>query len=366
MHKQRYGAPSLLQNHPNQQEFPIQKLDKEREPEHYHDPISMYFVGFFMLASIISVIMLLLLAIIHFTNLLSWSSESFYSIAKPIWWSTLALFILMIIRLITQLNPAKKEQKQYYKLTKTGWLSREKREGLRLDLFSMYESGFWSETLEYYPLQWRIEATKPEALKQFQILNLASTQTYINNLEHWWDITSTSSLKFMLEKLLKGLHAPEFATSLPNYPYLTKTLSDNTGFSIAGIESTLKPKGDFPPEWIWAFDLSRAVSVARNGFMAQYLTEEEAWHYILRAKNRAYEIFQSEEAFFDNYMLGYAYWQSDSKACQERMLAYHQYRQECRWPMKRLRWNHRYYVKPEPLNTGISNTSRIEMSDLIR
>lgn len=366
MFKSQYGAPSFVQNHPNQQEFPIQKLDKAREPEHYHDPISTLCVGLFLIAGISAVIMFFLLMILSFTNWFHWSLESFYSIAKPIWWTTLSLLIVMILRLITQLNPAKKEQQHYYKLTKTSWLSREQREGLRLDLFPMYESGFWSETLEYYPLKWRIETLKPTALKNFQILNLVPAQTYIDNLEHWWDITSKSGLTFMLEKLLKGLHAPEFAASLSNNPYLTQTLANKTGFSIAGIESTLQSRGDFPPESVWAFDLSRAVSVARNGFMAQYLTQEEAWHYILRAKNSAYEIFQSEQDFFNNYMLGYAYWQSDTKACQERMAAYHQFQNECHWPMKRLRWNQRYHLKSEPLATEAINLSQVEITDLIR
>lgn len=365
MHKQRYSNPVFLQNHPKQLEFPVKKLHIQEDYK-TTSSLSMLLVGAFLITVIASIIMLIFWGILKFTDLLEWEILSFYTIAKPIWWAALISFILLFIQVAIRPDQAVKEQKRYYKLTNTTWLPREKREGLRLDLFPIYDDAFWSETLEYFPLKSRIEAIDPKALSHFKVLKLAKTETYINHLKEWWDVTNASSLKFTLEKLLKGLHAPEFANSAHHYPYLLQGLAKQTGFSLTGIEQTLQPQGDYPPELLWGFDLSRAVSVARHGYMAQYLTEEEAWHYILRAKDKAYEIFQSEQDFFNNYLLGYAYWQSNAELIKEQVTALHRYQSECDWPMKRLRWNHRYYLKPDALSHAIANTKSTHISDLVR
>lgn len=238
MHKLRGKHPAFLQNHPKHLEFPVKKLESS-EGQSTSDPLSMLFVGAFLLATLASMICLILLAILKFTVLLQWEVNSFYTIAKPIWWTALISFILLFIRVATNPDPAVKEQKRYYKLTKTSWLPREKREGLRLDLFPIFEDQFWSETLEYYPLRSRIEAIDPQGCEQFKALRFAETQTYIEHLDKWWDVTNTSSLKFMLEKLLKGLHAPEFASSAHHYPHVLQNLANKTGFSLKGIQQTL-------------------------------------------------------------------------------------------------------------------------------
>lgn len=56
------------------------------------------------------------------------------------------------------------------------------------------------------------------------------------------------------------------------------------------------------------WDLARLISVCRGGYVAGYLTEDEAWQSIMGAARRLQGRFESWEDLGMNYLLGREYW----------------------------------------------------------
>ena len=91
---------------------------------------------------------------------------------------------------------------------------------------------------------------------------------------------------------------------------------------------------------VWAFDLQRVINLARAGYMARYLTEDEAWDDILRAADLIYNIFPDLNTYHQNWLLGCAYWSRSAErvaSMRESMKTF----ELCDWPMKSLKWRKR-------------------------
>lgn len=67
-------------------------------------------------------------------------------------------------------------------------------------------------------------------------------------------------------------------------------------------------QGEVGATGLVAWDLVRCINVAGWGFLAGWLTEEEAWDAILPAAQRVQKAYPSWEAFGRAYMVGTAFW----------------------------------------------------------
>jgi hypothetical protein len=74
-----------------------------------------------------------------------------------------------------------------------------------------------------------------------------------------------------------------------------------------------------------AWDAARLINVAGWGFLAGWLTEEEAWSFIIPQARRVQKAYPSWEAFARGYQLGTAYWSApradENRAVADRLLA---------------------------------------------
>lgn len=230
----------------------------------------------------------------------------------------------------------KNEQLTYYKNSGATVLSEEKRQALRLHLVDIYESGFWSETLEYYPLA----ANKGNY--KYTYLNPAPADTYRKSLDKDWSILGADDYHAVADRLLTdGYHSKSFAINLHlrNDQGLSRRLAGLTGLPEAYILSCLEPGANGrPPRLLWAFEFWRAIVVARNAYMAGYITEAEAWKDILRGAELSYEVFENFEDFCDNFRLGNAYWSDSLEITKDRADGYRHFKANCNWPLVNLPW----------------------------
>lgn len=321
----------LLQNHPNKKQYPVSSDDfKDLSDDSKTHKTLVGINALLMLISVILLILWLTIAVWSFPN---WDYAKFLKIAQYIWMIFGVTFALQVIVASWVSNAPIREQKLYYKLTNTGNLNRAKRQGLRLDLYSVYEICLWSETLEIYPLKWRVELHQ----HQFKYLRLADQHTYVDSLKKWWSIQSKKDVVETIEQLLSGMHAPSFARTAKNNPSFISELLEKLNLPKDYEHQLLNATNGYPPQLIWAFDLQRSIHVARVAYSARYLTEDEAWGYILRASALSFDIFESYDSFLKNLILGRAFWGGDERIQEdeELMMAFI----HCDWPIKSLPWN---------------------------
>lgn len=73
-------------------------------------------------------------------------------------------------------------------------------------------------------------------------------------------------------------------------------------------EKFLKQRADLAQCSILAWDMGRLVLVTRCCFDAGYISDEEAWHYILNARKTSKEQYTSWDDFASGYVIGRAMW----------------------------------------------------------
>lgn len=343
----------LLQNHLWSQQFPghhPQFGESRRTGKLF---LCVALIESFLL--IVSILFLVLLSVLRLTDWLSWDYEVFHFVANYLWLTTAIFFILTIITHLWSVNAPVREQRLYYKLTNTKRLNCAQRQGLALDLFTVYDQGLWSETLEQFPQAWRVK----DQAHRFKLIPLAPQEESIESLQKSWGITSTETAKSTIEQLLKGMHTQSFAKIIKSAPYFVVDTYIKLNFSkeeaLEIAYPVLNSVDGYPPQLVWAFDLSRAVNVTRTAFAAQYLTLEEAWEYILRTSRFTFEIFPDRESFYHNLFLGRIFWGHDSKV-QETIEMINTFK-NCDWPQRSLPWNHRGGQDlPDDIKTGFGIT----------
>ncbi|WP_053014266.1 MULTISPECIES: hypothetical protein [Xenorhabdus] len=168
----------LLQNHPNNRRFPvngfriIKNILKERKGVAFLKPVQV--VGF----SVLWIATLLLGGLSIGITILILDANNVPSKGYILWASLIGLSLLGIYFSTYSLQRIKNlpitEQKRYYLQAKYSVLPEEKRQALRLHIVSCYYNGFWTETLEHYPLKSRVSRDN----YQYRILPLSDAEPH--------------------------------------------------------------------------------------------------------------------------------------------------------------------------------------------
>ena len=77
-------------------------------------------------------------------------------------------------------------------------------------------------------------------------------------------------------------------------------------------EKFLKQQADLAQCSILAWDMGRLVLVTRCCFDAGYISDEEAWRYILNARQTSKEQYTSWDDFASGYVIGRAMWSGNN------------------------------------------------------
>jgi hypothetical protein len=349
----------LLQNNPGERQFPVRTHAKYYAQHHGRD-LSNVIQGY------------LIIPLLFISGAFAWfifPEMKHRQLAEPgVFSQSLMVFITAIficlccivlsVRFIRNMwRRPKREQALYYKASGQDWLPEPKRQALRLDLVSAYQHGFWCETLEYYPLEWRVGNQR----HKFSYLALQPAAVYRKQLDDDWSIISASEFEEMATRILeRGWHSYDFTVNFlyndPERKLMTR-LVQLTGLSEEYIQGVFEDRPDGrPPKLIWAFDWWRLIIMTRHAFMAQYISEERAWEIILQAAAYVYEVFDSYEDFYNNYRLGNAYWSNSYETTRDRREAFEYYAATCGWPIRQLAWPEaRGVVLPEQVRTAFAH-----------
>lgn len=347
----------LLQNNPYERPFPVKARRRNFEASKTAHPLLYALAVFvFTLASV---------SLFYVIVLLQKLMNEHTTPTQPQW---IAIFVflflvsafILIARYLCSLPV--REQLQYYKASGSTWLSEDKRQALRLHVVDMFYSGYWSETLEYYPL------AALQGSGKYYSLRPSDAATYKKSLDQDWGVLTKENYRKVAQQLLtKGYHAEIFAVTLNlrnEDQAVSKRLAALTHLPEAYILECLQSRpGGRPPKLIWGYECWRAVVVARNAFMAGHITADEAWHDMLLAADYAFELFDSFEDFNNNYRLGNAFWSNSYDVTSEKIKYYNLFKEECKWPMAQLPWPAPKGVKlPPAMANGYFNEVTIAKS----
>ncbi|WP_338860200.1 DUF1266 domain-containing protein [Xenorhabdus griffiniae] len=329
----------LLQNHPNNRRFPvngfriIKNILKERKGVAFLKPIQVIGLSALWIATLFLGVLSVGITILIF------DANNVPSKGYILWASMIGLSLLGIYLSTYTFQRIKNlpitEQKRYYLQAKYSVLPEEKRQALRLHIVNCYYEGFWTETLEHYPLKSRVSHDN----YQYRILPLSDAEPHQSQVYADWGILNEKDYWKVVHDLWAGIHSERFAVDA--------VFTDGEMFKILGslieepeeyVQQCSRSINGRPPALLWGFDLWRAIVLSRNCFAAGYISEETAWKNILKTADYVYEIFGSFDEFYTNYRLGNAYWSRDFDTAKGRLKAFLFYKEHCDWPMAQLPW----------------------------
>lgn len=142
------------------------------------------------------------------------------------------------------------------------------------------------------------------------------------SLADYWDITNKEELLNTVEQLCSNqMHNQGFLDALSG-------LGCDTSMSTESFEQFLKDSGydesqinfmsagyqaylKYGENAIFAWDLSRAVHLLGFGYLSGFLSYEEALDPALEAALKIQSSYDSWDAFWDSYLMGYVYWSEE-------------------------------------------------------
>jgi len=138
-------------------------------------------------------------------------------------------------------------------------------------------------------------------------------------LEQSWEVTDKQQLLSVISDLSEGLHNKQLLKEADNAGLLEiereafeQALSElSEQASIVSYQNMYSAYEQFGESAILGWDLSRATSLCAYGYVAGYLTYEEAVSRALEIALRIQQVFDSWDSFYDSYLYGYQYWRED-------------------------------------------------------
>ncbi|MGV7959654.1 DUF1266 domain-containing protein [Photorhabdus tasmaniensis] len=332
----------LLQNQPHYRQFPakgyqvIKNIICEKRKLPFLSSLYALINILFAIAVCMGIILSVAIVLFIIDNV-SVPATDYLLLAQVV---SIALFSVMLLSVIIYriVKRPEWEQRRYYQQAGLSFLPEEKRQVLRLNIVSDYWLGFWSETLEHYPLQSRVAHDN----YRYWLLPLSPTQEHQSQLYSDWGIIDEEGYMKMLTGLWGGVHSKHFAVDAAlSDGKMFKVLAKLVEVTPDSIRKCSQTTNGRPPALVWGFDLWLAIVLSRNCFCAGYISEEVAWKNMLKTADYIYEIFGRFDEFYTNFRLGNAYWSNDFDKSKERLDQFNYYKLYCDWPIASLPW-------PEP------------------
>ncbi len=230
-----------------------------------------------------------------------------------------ACLFVMVFVLSRAATRRVKEQQRYYTIAGISLPYPElHRQALQLD--GVNAVGNWSETLENWPCERRVNANQTTAFVSFGLLTVDEQKT---SLDADWGILTRDDYWSMVEALKQGMHTREFVRVAvgPQREALFDRLSALTDIPAAEIASLLSSSSGGPnavPALIWAWDWWRVFPMTRGAYIADLITEEEAWATMLQVSDWIHALYGDLHSYHRNLRIGHAYWSNNFAVVQAR------------------------------------------------
>jgi TPR repeat protein len=128
------------------------------------------------------------------------------------------------------------------------------------------------------------------------------------NLYCWWGVISRDSLLEQLDWLEKEGHRKGFEEIARMADSMTDAERDKLMSDNSKVAYVVNNKKELGAKSLISWDYSRYILLCRWGYLAGYLTEDEAWAKIMPAARLLQKTFISWEDLGKNYLAGREYW----------------------------------------------------------
>jgi len=331
----------FLQNHIGFQEFPVKKYFTPTIVQH----LSMFKRLLISASAGIGFVVLLLGFVLIFSD----PGESAKIDALKMGFGGVVMGGLMIYFWFQQIskesNTGRTQQYKYYKWGNITTPTVRQKEALQLMAFRSAEQLTWPETLEMEPSERRVRHIK-DFRQKLDTLEIFDKNYFLNGLDSHWGIVTKKDFEYQANQLLTSSHTYSFlmASLDEDAAAMKSRLLDLTGLSEQYYDACLARGTGKPPKLIWAWEFWRLIAITRTAFSAELLDEEEAWNYIYKASDWAHCIFDDLEDFYNNMLLGCAFWSNQLSKVNEKKDAIATLK-ELNWPILHTSW-----TKPTNLN----------------
>lgn len=139
--------------------------------------------------------------------------------------------------------------------------------------------------------------------------------TQRDSLERWWGVKNRQDLLETLVWIDTGGHRQDFSetgaylTTLDAKSLSTLKVKANDNLeAVNKIDLALKYYSSFGKKSLIGWDYSRYVALCGWGYVAGYLSEQEAWEKMMPVARRLQQTFDSWEDLGNNYIVGRKFW----------------------------------------------------------
>ena len=152
-------------------------------------------------------------------------------------------------------------------------------------------------------------------------LNNRNRQMTLIALDRWWGVTDKAEMDEMIDLLVNGRHNTAFLEEIEetNIIYMNKSEFDEAlkevtdRLDVIYYQNMFDAYQSFGENAILGWDLSRAVQLCADGYVAGFYSYEEATDKARIIGEKIQNIFDSWDDFYASYFYGYAYWSEDDK-----------------------------------------------------
>ena len=176
-------------------------------------------------------------------------------------------------------------------------------------------------------------------------LTVESKRISRQTLAVWWGIRGREDLLAALTWIEQGGHRQQFSSvgehvsklSLEESKRLVSSLNAEDANSVVIARRYYQALGQ---KGITGWDYSRYINLCRWGYASGYLSEEEAWEFIMSAASILRSTFSSWQELGENYLIGREFWSLDQtqKDGQLMQAAYKRLLNNASSPWNRIPW----------------------------
>lgn len=156
-------------------------------------------------------------------------------------------------------------------------------------------------------------------------------------LRQWWDVRDRPSLLDQLQRLANEGHRTTFQQAFTQVANLTE--ADIARVPNPAARFVWENRHNFKNGDLVAWDFARLINVARQGYTAGYINEQEAWQYIAPAARILQSSYSSWHELSDNYMLGWRFWQNGAPLDAHYIRTFNWLKTDPASPWAQIAWN---------------------------
>jgi hypothetical protein len=133
------------------------------------------------------------------------------------------------------------------------------------------------------------------------VKNPETAQTTREELYQSWRFKNSNDFRRMLPELLEGRSVKQYVKALEDFDAMDKS----TRQLLSTIRQTCGTKS------IWAWDLCRLILLCSLGYVADYISYDDALEWCGKAGDKLQHIYTDWDSMVESYLYGYCFWSEE-------------------------------------------------------